>query len=216
MTDISKQKQYENNIRDHSEFLQTIIESLPYPFYVIDVTNYRIILANSKVAANGNWKDTTCYSLTHHRDTPCGSTEHLCPLEEIKRTQKPVYVEHIHFDENGDKRNVEVHAYPVFDKQGKLIQIIESAVDITTRKKMEEDREKLIQELQEAMDKVKILRGFLPICSSCKKIRDDKGRWNQIETYIKARSEAQFSHGICPECSKKLYPGMNLFDDEVK
>lgn len=60
--------------------------------------------------------------------------------------------------------------------------------------------------LKEAMDEVKILSGFLPICASCKKIRDDKGYWNQIETFIREHSEAEFSHSICPECAQKLYP----------
>ena len=63
-------------------------------------------------------------------------------------------------------------------------------------------------ELQKALSEVKTLKGFLPICSSCKKIRDDKGYWNQIESYIEARSEAEFSHGICPDCQKKLYPDL--------
>ena len=62
------------------------------------------------------------------------------------------------------------------------------------------------KKLEEALSKVKVLSGFLPICSSCKKIRDDKGYWNQIESYIKEHSMAEFSHGICPECAKKLYP----------
>ena len=61
-------------------------------------------------------------------------------------------------------------------------------------------------ELKEALDKVKLLSGFLPICASCKKIRDDKGYWNQIEIYIRDHSEAEFSHSVCPECAKKLYP----------
>ena len=62
------------------------------------------------------------------------------------------------------------------------------------------------KELEEATQKIKVLSGFLPICAHCKKIRDDKGYWNQIESYIRDHSEAEFSHGICPECSKKLYP----------
>lgn len=62
------------------------------------------------------------------------------------------------------------------------------------------------EELKRALNQVKKLSGFLPICSSCKKIRDDKGYWNQIEVYIKEHSEADFSHGICPDCAKKLYP----------
>ena len=82
-------------------------------------------------------------------------------------------------------------------------------IDITERKQGEEEREKLIHELQDALANIKVLRGMLPICASCKKIRDDKGYWNQIEAYIRDRSEADFTHGICPECAKKLY-GVNL------
>jgi len=68
------------------------------------------------------------------------------------------------------------------------------------------ERERLIAKLREALSKVKLLSGFLPICASCKKIRDDKGYWQQIEAYIRDHSEAEFSHGICPECAKQLYP----------
>jgi signal transduction histidine kinase len=71
---------------------------------------------------------------------------------------------------------------------------------------LEELVEQRTEKLQEAVSKVKILSGFLPICASCKKIRDDKGYWNQIESYIRDHSEAEFSHGICPDCAVKLYP----------
>jgi len=64
----------------------------------------------------------------------------------------------------------------------------------------------VIAELKKALEEIKTLSGFLPICASCKKIRDDKGYWNQIEVYISEHSEAEFSHGICPECAQKLYP----------
>jgi len=73
----------------------------------------------------------------------------------------------------------------------------------------------LIDELQEALDKVNLLGGMLPICASCKKIRDDKGYWNQIETYIRDHSEAEFSHGICPDCAQKLYPDFYNKVDKV-
>jgi len=69
---------------------------------------------------------------------------------------------------------------------------------------------KTVETLQDALKKVKLLSGFLPICASCKKIRDDKGYWNQIESYIRDHSEADFSHGICPECARKLYSELNL------
>jgi DNA-binding NtrC family response regulator len=78
--------------------------------------------------------------------------------------------------------------------------------EISQRRKVEEEREKLISELKQALAEVKTLSGLLPICASCKKIRDDKGYWNQIEVYIRNHSDAEFSHGLCPECAKKLYP----------
>ena len=69
-----------------------------------------------------------------------------------------------------------------------------------------DEHKRLVEELRKALGEVKQLSGFLPICSSCKRIRDDKGYWNQIESYISSHSEAQFSHGLCPACVKKLYP----------
>ncbi|HSR11148.1 MAG TPA: hypothetical protein VLS90_06855 [Thermodesulfobacteriota bacterium] len=73
------------------------------------------------------------------------------------------------------------------------------------RKRAEEERERLIAELQDAMARVKTLSGLLPICSSCKKIRDDRGYWNQLEAYLLDHSEAKFTHSFCPECMKNLY-----------
>ena len=72
---------------------------------------------------------------------------------------------------------------------------------------MEIERENLILELQHALKNIKTLSGLIPICASCKKIRDDQGYWNQVEKYITEHSDARFSHGICPACVKKLYPG---------
>jgi hypothetical protein len=70
----------------------------------------------------------------------------------------------------------------------------------------EEEREKLIAELKDALASIKTLKGMLPICASCKKIRDDKGYWSQIEAYVHEHSEAEFTHAICPECARRLYP----------
>jgi len=103
---------------------------------------------------------------------------------------------------------VEVSASNVTSSSGELSGRMASFIDITKRKEVEADREKLISKLQEALKKIKILRGIIPICAACKKIRDDKGYWNQIESYIKEHSEADFSHGICPECAEKLYPDL--------
>ncbi len=79
-------------------------------------------------------------------------------------------------------------------------------IEMENRKGAEIEKDKLIVELKDAIDKVKTMSGLLPICSSCKKIRDDKGYWNQIESYIRSHSNANFSHSICPACAKELYP----------
>ena len=88
--------------------------------------------------------------------------------------------------------------------------LVRSILYAIERKKMMVEREKLRQELEDALDQVKLLSGFLPICCSCKKIRDDKGYWQQIELYISTHSDVQFSHGICEECSKELYPEFHV------
>ena len=90
----------------------------------------------------------------------------------------------------------------------------EIKIEIEERKRAQIEKDNLIVELKNALRKVKTLSGLLPICPSCKKIRDDNGYWNQIESYIKTHSEAEFSHSICPECAKKLYPDVDLYKKE--
>lgn len=75
------------------------------------------------------------------------------------------------------------------------------------------ERQRLMTELKTALDHVEQLQGMLPICSACKKIRDDKGYWNRIESYISRHSKVVFSHGICPDCARKLYPDLDIFND---
>jgi len=113
---------------------------------------------------------------------------------------------------DGTELLLEWHGRQVFKGNGELDYFWCVGIGITMRKKAEEERERLIAELQESLAKVKMLSGLLPICASCKKIRDDKGYWNQIEVYIREHSEAKFSHGICPDCTKKLYPDLNRAD----
>lgn len=327
-------KQVEDQLKRQSEFLNSVLGSISHPFYVVDANDYSIKLANSaalKSIAAGN---STCHALIHGRDTPCHSADNPCPLEIIKKTKQPALVEHVHFDRDGNPRNVEVHAHPILDKNGNVTQMIEYIFDVSERKRIEmaikeseakfrsvaqsakdaiitadkngniafcnaaasqmfsyreeqligqsitilmperfrkaheegiakvvatgksnligetielfgktkagnefpvelslstwvsgdqkfytgiirdiserkqreKEREALIDDLKKSLTKVRQLSGLLPICASCKKIRDDKGYWNQIEAYIRDHSEAEFSHGICPECSQKLYP----------
>ncbi len=95
---------------------------------------------------------------------------------------------------------------PLWDENRELQGGIGLAVDISERKLAEAERERLIAGLQQALAEVKTLSGLLPICASCKKIRDDAGYWTQVEAFIEVRTGVQFSHGVCPECWKVLYP----------
>ena len=89
--------------------------------------------------------------------------------------------------------------------QKRLLEIFQMTRLIEAKEIAEQEREKVIKELQTALNEVKTLQDFIPICASCKKNRDDTGYWNQIEQYIQENSDATFSHGLCPECVEKLY-----------
>lgn len=93
---------------------------------------------------------------------------------------------------------------------GRLLAALAKCADVIDYRKAAErhrrEREQLIAELKDALLKVKVLRGLLPICCSCKKIKDDKGYWNQVENYISEHSDAEFSHSLCPDCARRLYP----------
>jgi PAS domain S-box-containing protein len=136
---LAHRKGAEERIKQKTEFLNLVLESLPHPFYVIDAFDYTIKVANYAAHLGRLSKETTCYALTHRSDKPCGSEGHPCPLEQLKKTKQPVTVEHIHYDKDGNPRNVEVHAYPIFDSEGNVSRIIESSMDITERKRAEEE-----------------------------------------------------------------------------
>ena len=133
-----KYKRAMEHIKQQAEFLDLVLESIPYPFYVIQASDYTIRLANSATYKGNLSKDVTCYALSHNSDRPCGSEIHPCPLEIVKDTKKPLTVDHLHYDKEGNPRNVEVHAYPILDSEGNVSQVIESCIDITERKQAEE------------------------------------------------------------------------------
>jgi signal transduction histidine kinase len=138
----------EGELRQQNKFFHHVLESLTHPFYVLDANDYTIVMANSAARLGNLSAKPTCYALTHHRNTPCDGREHICPLQEVKRTRQPIVVEHVHYDKNGNPRDMEVHAYPIFDEKGDVAQMIEYSLDIT-------DRNRLEKEIQEYADKVK-------------------------------------------------------------
>ena len=111
--------------------------------------------------------------------------------------------ETFHARQDGEVLPVSVMYSPIKDSLGRMIGVSAIGRDITQRKLEEQERLFLIQELSQALANAKSLRGLLPICSSCKKIRDDGGYWNQL-VYLAEHSEAEFTHGICPDCEAKL------------
>ena len=115
-----------------------------------------------------------------------------------------IKAEIMHRKKDGSFVHVEISAGLL--ELGKHKYILAFDRDVTERKTAEEEREKLILALQDALANVKALKGLLPICAWCKKIRDDKGYWTRVETYIREHSDASFTHGICPECLMKVSP----------
>lgn len=118
--------------------LQNIIDGIVDPFYIINVHDYAIVIANKAAQELGVNSAKTCYALTHRTQRPCWEEGHACPLQTILSTKKPHTVEHLHYDNTGKARFYAVNAYPLLDDKGEVKQIIEHTVDITERKKAEE------------------------------------------------------------------------------
>ena len=151
--DITDRKRIEEE-REHAyAFLQTVIDGFPEEMMVIN-RDYTIALANQTVRVQAGEDPVTaclkCHEVSHNRETPCEDEEHPCPLLKVFETRKPFSVEHIHFDDLGNEKIVEVIAAPIFNERGDVVQIIESCRDLTDRKKAEEGRLDLERQVQHA------------------------------------------------------------------
>ena len=105
---------------------------------------------------------------------------------------------------------------PLYNDKGDMTGAVHIARDINKQIEFQDEKERLFTELKNALAHVKKLSGLLPICAHCKKIRDDQGYWNQIDSYIEKHSEAKFSHGICQECVDKLYKGESWYKSKKR
>ena len=147
---------------------------------------------------------------------PPEKTHELAPLlEQVRRGQPVRHFESLRLTRDGRVIPVSLSISPMRNREGAIAGAATIARDISERKQAEQERERLVRELQAALANVKTLSGLLPICAHCKNIRDDKGYWNQIEIYIRDHSEAQFTHGICPDCIRKLYPHLVSPDEPL-
>lgn len=148
----------ENSMWERLNFLRLIMNSLPIAFLVIDANDYSIKMANAAAGGDNLPKGITCHLLTHRSPNPCGSANHPCMLEEVRKTGAPVMVEHIHYDAMGNSRSFQVYGYPIIDAEGKVVQVIETALDITDLKNAEKEQERLRSELREAQALIETLR----------------------------------------------------------
>ena len=149
---IRELRQSEREISRQNDLLKRAIESIPSPFYLIDAADYSIKMANRAAVPDGVHEGLTCHAVTHGSSSPCGSRDHPCPLEEVKRTGKPAVFEHVHYDEHGNARRYEVHGYPVMDSGGRVVQMIEHSVDITARKEAENRLRESEERLKDLLD----------------------------------------------------------------
>ncbi len=126
--------------------------------------------------------------------------------ELLKDGQRIEHLETVRVRKDGSTVEVSLTISPIRNAAGEVVGASSLARDISVRKAEERQRLALIQELRDTLAHVKRLSGLLPICAGCKKIRNDAGYWQAVEEYIREHSEAQFSHGLCPDCVKRLYP----------
>jgi len=124
---------------------------------------------------------------------------------EAAAEMRPVQHEYPVVTQTGERKWVHMIARPRAGDDGDIVWD-GIALDVTARRLAEEERERLLAELREALGQIKTLTGLLPMCSSCKRVRDDSGYWHEVECYIREHSDAEPTHGLCPECTRKLYP----------
>lgn len=172
------------------------------PMLLIDPDNGEIVDANTAARNFYGYGQGVLTSL-NITDINTLSQEEIFKEMALAKSQDRHHFHFKHRLANNRVRDVEVYSGPILVGEKKLLYSVVS--DVTERKQVEAERERLIHDLQAALTQIKTLSGLLPICSHCKKVRDDEGYWQQIEEYIGHHSDAEFSHSICPECMEKYY-----------
>ena len=207
VTDITGRKQAEEALRNSEERFRSLVETTSDWIWEADAQGV-YTYASPQVKEILGYEPSEILGKTPLDLMPPDEAARVAKLmlQYFKAIKPFTTFENINLHKDGRRIVLETSGVPVVSQNGELTGYRGVDRDITNRKQAEEEREKLIAELQKALSEVKTLSGMLPICASCKKIRDDKGYWSQIESYIEKHSQAAFTHGICPDCMKKLYP----------
>ena len=206
---ISNLTKAEETARKNEKKLNDIASHLAEGIYMLDQGGLSFI--NPEAERLIGWtfaelKDKNMHEVTHYINSdgsPLSNEE--CPMHGVKQTgQFFSSTDQVFVRKDGTVFPISVISSPILEN-GKVVAAVTAFRDISEQKKLETEKENLIRKLQESLDTIKTLHGILPICASCKKIRDDQGYWNQVEVYVRDHTDAEFSHGLCPECAKKLY-----------
>jgi PAS domain S-box-containing protein len=198
-----QRKRAEDGLRESEALFRNLFEHHAAVKLIIDPDTGNIIDANVTAAEFYGWTRAQLRQM-RIQDINTLSPEEVKREMEKARAHERIHFEFRHRRADGSIRDVDVFSSKIEAKGKDLLYSV--IHDITDRKRAEEELKEERRRLQKALDDVRTLRGIVPICASCKKIRDDKGYWNQVEKYVTEHSEAQFSHGMCPECLKKFYP----------
>ncbi len=214
--DISDRKKAERKRRESGTKYRTLFDSSTDGIAIIDVETNRFIdcnLAAIKIFGIENRKDflgVTPDQLSPKLQ-PNGELSQILANQHIQEAFKEntCEFEWIHCKSDGTTFPALITLSAMVVNKKKFIMGIMK--DITNRKHKELEREKLISKLQDALENIKTLKGLLPICSTCKKIRDDKGYWNEVDTYIEEHTDVNFSHSMCTICSDKEYGNQDWY-----
>jgi PAS domain S-box-containing protein len=202
--DITRRKRAETALSEQLDFLQVLIDAIPLPVFFKDAHGRYAGCNRAFEGFIGKGREDiigkTVYDLSP-RELADVYFEADRRLFESGGTQ--VY-ESVVFAAGGEKRSVVFNKAAFFRADGSLGGLVGTVFDITERKQLADERERLISEFRDALANVKTLKGLLPICAWCKKVRDDEGYWKEVEQYIEEHSEALFTHGICEDCLKKV------------
>lgn len=211
--DITERKLWEKKITNQERLYRSLFQKNASAILLINPDTTDIVDANPAACSYYGYTREELKSMKISDINTSSKAKIRTGMEEAK-AEKRNYFNFRHRMANGEIHDVEVFTGPILlgDKP-LLCSIIH---DISERKKLERQKEKLITRLKTALKEINALQGIIPICSQCKKIRDDKGYWNQLESYFEKHSQTSFSHGMCPECSDELYGDKEWYIDMKK